>query len=78
MSESQTAVSYGRVLRNGKVVGYATYQVSGRKIELINLPDRLQVLVDGVEVKPDFVHVMVWTKVAGWLGTADTLKALKN
>ena len=80
-----TEIKYGRIAREGKIVGYATFEMEGRKIEIISEPYRnLVVLIDG---KADWSNcprgfdmhmaVEVWTKVAGWIGTEQMVRGFK-
>jgi len=71
-----TKVTYGRIFRNAELVGYCSYtDEKGKLVEIFSPPYKsLEVYVAGEKVKTQSEHVMVWTKVAGWLGTEE-LKA---
>lgn len=81
----QTEIEFGYKTIEGKRVGYATYiePTSENKIELINVPyGGLFVKInDELKHKPGGVpyhYVMLWTKVAGWLGSRDLLNSFKG
>ena len=77
--KKMTEVKYGRILRNDKIVGYCTYTEEGVKVEIFSEPYKnLEVKINGENVQPNYQHVMVWTKVAGWLGQDQILSFLKN
>ena len=79
-------IKYGRISREGKIVGYAVFETEGKKIELISEPyGPLRVLINGKEnnwaESPSHfdlgIAVQVWTKVAGWIGTEQMARVFK-
>jgi len=66
----ETKITYGRIFRNAELVGYCGYiDEQGRKVDIFSPPQKsLEVYVDGKRVKVQPEHVMIWTRVAGWLG----------
>jgi len=73
-------IKYGRVKLpefGSELVGYATYEEEGRKVEILSPPYReLIVLENGKRVPTNEVHVLIWTRVAGWLGQEQLLGEL--
>jgi len=63
-------IKYGRIKHNGKVCGYATWTEHGDTVELIAPPyEPLAKLVNGKSATVTETDVLIWTEVAGWLGT---------
>jgi len=63
----ETKVTYGKVFWNAELVDYCGYiDEQGRKVDIFSPP--FEVYVDGKQVKAKLEHVMIWTRVAGWLG----------
>ena len=76
MNNNQTEIKYGHIELEGNTIGYATYNINDTKVELLNLSNGLHVRIDGkIKYKPGdqgiYPYVIIWTKVAGWMGTAD-------
>ncbi|MFX0094086.1 MAG: hypothetical protein ACFFBD_20275 [Candidatus Hodarchaeota archaeon] len=62
-------IEYGRISKNGVVIGYATFVKDGDTIELFSFPFRgLHVRINGkICFKPDnipFEYSMIWAQVA--------------
>jgi len=74
-----TEIKFGRVWRNGKLVGYCSYvDEKGHCVEIFSPPyEPLEVYVAGEKVKPTLEHIMVWTMVAGFLGQNQLLRELE-
>jgi len=73
----ETEIRYGRIVLDGQRIGYCTYQENGDKIEIFCPPYKpLIVKKNGVTIPCTPEHVMVWTKVAGWLGTSELIATL--
>ena len=72
-------VKYGRIDVEGEKVGYAVWEKEGKRHEII-VPDykNLKKIIDGKFVKPTREDVMIWTQVAGDMGTAELLSYLKK
>jgi len=76
---SKMEVKYGRIEYQGKICGYVTWNENGKKIELISIPyGPLLKFIDGEQVKPTPDDVMIWTRVAGLLGTEELYLMVKN
>lgn len=78
-------IKYGKIKLDGfGLVSYAIFQNdSNQTVELICPPYKgLYVRIDGKIFPPGSSevrqYVMLWTKVAGWLGTDQLLNSLKN
>ena len=76
---NQTEIKYGKIHLDGQMVSYATFQEEEKTVELI-VPayQGLHVKIDGVLYNPGSMevrkYVMLWTKVAGWIGQEQLLK----
>jgi len=72
-------IMYGRLIRNGVLVGYCSYiDENGKRVEIISPPyGKLEVYINGKKVEPTEEHVMIWTMVASWLGEEEIIKKLK-
>ena len=81
MQTNGVEIKYGRVELQGKQVGYCEYMdPRDNTLHQIWCPpyESLLVLVDGKKVKASRHHVMMWTKVAGWLGNHELLASLNR
>lgn len=68
-------IKYGRTIVDGKPCGYATWMEDGHKMEFVDIPNmRLVKLVDNKRVELTEQDIMLWTKIAGWLGTEELYK----
>lgn len=65
-----TEITYGRIIRNNKLVGYCSYiDDFGRRVEIFSEPfGELEVYVAGQKVKPAEEHIIVWTHIAELIG----------
>jgi len=73
-----TEIKYGRIQRDGKIVGYATFIDGDNKVEIFAPPyKRLECYVNGQRVPCNAQFVMIWTKVAGWLAEIEKV-TVKN
>lgn len=74
----KTKITYGRKRVGDKLVGYASWEEGGHKIELFSEPYKpLIKLVDGKPAKVTEKDVFIWTKVSGWIGTEELLQELR-
>lgn len=86
-----TQIQYGRKKderHNNNLCGFAIFEETNQfdktvKIELVCATDGLYVYEDSKLIgfpgkSAGYKYIMVWTKVAGWLGTASLLRSLKQ
>lgn len=72
-------IKYGRAMVDGKLCGYATWMEDGHKMEFISIPgNKLVKLVDDKMVELTEKDIMLWTKIAGWLGTEELYREWQN
>lgn len=63
-------IQYGRVRFEDKICGYCTWNHGPVKIELVSEPyGRLRKFVNGKEVEPSELDIVIWARVADWLGS---------
>ncbi|UTU47182.1 hypothetical protein [Muninn virus] len=69
-------IEYGEIIKDGKICSYCKYE--GKLVEIFDFPYQpLIVLINGEKVKPSVGHVIIATKVAGWIETEKLAKQLK-
>ena len=86
-----TQIQYGRKKderHNNNLCGFATFEEQNQfdktvTIELVCATEGLYVYENGIMIgKPGqsagYKYIMIWTKVAGWLGTAGLIRSLKT
>ena len=75
-----TEIVFGRIWKNGELVGYAAFvDKQGRTVEIFSPPRKpLEVYVAGEKVKVQPEHVMLWMKIAGWLGVEETGRTIRK
>lgn len=77
--EGKKEIKYGRIMYEDKLCGYCAWKWNSHKNELISIPyGPLIHLVNGEKVKTTKFDVLLWTEVAGWLGTDDLVNRLKE
>jgi hypothetical protein len=71
----KTEIKYGRIPMDNELVGYVTWNEGNDKVELLSPPyhDLIKVM-NGKIVGASEEDVMIWTKVAGWLGVEELSK----
>ena len=77
MSDGKTQVRYGYITVKGKRCGFATYKVRDKEVILISIPyGGLIKFVNGQRATVLPEDVMLWAKIAGWLGFDELHKEL--
>lgn len=69
-------ITYGRV----PIEGYGLCGVAKYEDTMLICPPYhpLIVMKGDKQVKPTTDHVLIWTKVAGWIGTTESLNQLRR
>ena len=75
----KTEIKYGRMNIDGRETGYATWMEDGRKHEVIAPAyQNLIKIVDGKITKPTKMDIILWTRIAGDMGTEELMKHLET